>query len=75
MKQQAPVMPGGAGFLSKSGVARRYNVTIRTVDRWKGNKKLKFPPPDLVVNNREYRQVETMETWERQRAIASSTTS
>jgi hypothetical protein len=73
MKQQAPVMPGGAGFLSKSGVARRYNVTPRTVDRWKGNPKLEFPPADLVINNREYHGIETLESWERRRAIASVT--
>jgi len=75
MKQQAPVMPGGAGFLSKAGVARRYNVTPRTVDRWKKNPRLQFPPPDLVINDREYRQIETLESWERRRAVASATTS
>ena len=73
MKQQAPVMPCGAGFLSKSGVARRYNVTPRTVDRWKDNPELEFPPADLRINNREYHQIETLESWERRRAIASVT--
>jgi DNA-binding transcriptional regulator YiaG len=73
MKQQAPVMPGGAGFLSKSGVARRYSVSTRTVDRWKGNPKLEFPPADLTILNREYRSVSTMEKWERRRAIVSAT--
>jgi len=70
MKQQAPVTTGGANFLSKSGVARRYNVTTRTVDRWKDNPKLEFPPPDLVINNREYRRLQTIEAWERKRATA-----
>jgi hypothetical protein len=39
-------------YLSKRGVATRYNVTRRTVDRWKGKKII--PPADLTINGREY---------------------
>jgi hypothetical protein len=73
MKPQASVTPGGGGFLSKAAVAKRYGVRVRTIDRWKGNPKLEFPPPDFTINDREYRSVSTMEKWERQRAIASAT--
>jgi hypothetical protein len=74
VKQQALVVTtGGADYLSKAGLAHRYNVTTRTVDRWKENSKLGFPPPDLVINKREYRKVATIEAWERRRAIASAT--
>jgi hypothetical protein len=74
VKQQALVVTtGGADYLSKAGLAHRYNVTTRTVDRWKDNPKLEFPPPDLVINQREYRKVTTVEAWERKRATAPST--
>jgi hypothetical protein len=72
VKQQTLVVStGGADFLSKAGIAHRYNVDPRTVDRWKKNPKLGFPPPDLVINQREYRKVATIEAWERRRATAT----
>jgi len=72
VKQQTLVVTtGGADYLSKAGLAHRYDVTTRTVDRWKKNKKLGFPPPDLVINKREYRKVNTIEAWERKRAATA----
>ena len=73
VKQALVVTTGGVDYLSKSGLAHRYKVTTRTVDRWKNNPALNFPKADLIVLGREYRKVETIETWERQRAIASIT--
>ena len=71
VKQQTLVVTtGGVDYLSKSGLAHRYNVTTRTVDRWKADPRLNFPPPDLVINQREYRKVTTVEQWERKRATA-----
>jgi len=72
-QQRLVVTTGGVDFLSKAGLAHRYNVDPRTVDRWKKNSKLNFPPPDLVINQREYRKVTTIEAWERKRATSSST--
>jgi hypothetical protein len=73
VKQAALVVStGGVDYLSKNGLAHRYNVTTRTVDRWKNNPDLGFPKPDLVVLGREYRKVTTIEAWERKRATASS---
>ena len=74
VKQAALVVStGGVDYLSKSGLAHRYNVTTRTVDRWKDNPKLNFPRADLIVNRREYRKVTTIEAWERKRATAPNT--
>jgi DNA-binding transcriptional regulator YiaG len=74
VKQSALVVStGGVDYLSKSGLAHRYNVTTRTVDRWKDNPKLNFPRADLIVNRREYRKVTTIEAWERKRATAPNT--
>jgi hypothetical protein len=39
-------------YITKRSVATRYNVTPRTVDRWKKAKIL--PPADRTVNGREY---------------------
>jgi hypothetical protein len=53
VKQAALVVStGGVDYLSKSGLAHRYNVTTRTVDRWKNNKALNFPKADLIVLGR-----------------------
>jgi len=74
VKQQTLVVTtGGVDYLSKSGLAHRYNVTTRTVDRWKNNPALNFPKADLIVLGREYRKVATIEAWERKRATATTT--
>jgi hypothetical protein len=72
VKQTLVVAVSGSDYLSKAGIAHRYSVTPRTVDRWRASPKLNFPPPDLVINNREYRKIATIEAWERKRATATS---
>jgi hypothetical protein len=72
-KQTLIVATGGVDYLSKAGIARRFDVSTRTVDRWKANSKLGFPPADLVINQREYHKLKTVEAWERKRATAPST--
>jgi hypothetical protein len=72
-RQALVVTTGGADYLSKAGLAARYDITIRTIDRWKDDPELEFPAADLVINGREYRRISTMERWERRRAIASTT--
>jgi DNA-binding transcriptional regulator YiaG len=71
-KQTLIVATGASDYLSKAGIARRFDVSVRTIDRWKRNKKLDFPPADLVINQREYHKLKTVEAWERKRATASS---
>ena len=39
-------------YITKRGVATRYSVTPRTVDRWKKAKII--PPADRTVNGRQY---------------------
>jgi hypothetical protein len=72
VKQTLVVAAGGADYLSKAGIAHRYSVSLRTVDRWRKSTKLDFPKPDLIVNQREYRKVSSIEAWER-KSTASST--
>jgi hypothetical protein len=48
-------------------VAKRYNVSTRTLPRWDGNPALGFPPP-IRINQRKYRRVRDLEQWERERA-------
>jgi hypothetical protein len=72
IKHALIVAAGGVDYLSKAGLAHRYSVSTRTVDRWKANPKLEFPPPDLVINAREYRKVTTIEAWERRRATTAT---
>jgi len=46
VKQQTLVVTtGGADYLSKAGLAHRYDVTTRTVDRWKKIRNLDFRRP------------------------------
>lgn len=46
-------------------VAKRYKVTLRTIDRWDRQPDLGFPPA-LRINNRKYRRINQLEIWERQ---------
>jgi hypothetical protein len=71
VKHALVVTAGGADYLSTAGLANRYNVNRRTIDRWRKNPALAFPAPDLVILKREYRKLETIERWERKRATAT----
>ena len=48
-------------------VAKRFNVVVRTIERWLQDSNLNFPKP-LVVNKRKYWRLEELERWERSRA-------
>jgi hypothetical protein len=48
-------------------VAKRYNVSTRTIPRWDANLALGFPAPTFI-NGRKYRRVRELEAWERYRA-------
>jgi hypothetical protein len=46
-------------------VAReRYRVSLRTLDRWDRNKKLRFPPPKYI-NGRKYRDKVELDEFDR----------
>jgi hypothetical protein len=46
-------------------VAKRYGVTVRTVDRWVEDPDVSFPPPDVIINNRRYWTLPTLRAWDR----------
>jgi hypothetical protein len=72
VKQQLVVTTGGMDYLSTAGLAQRYDVSTRTIERWEKNPKIGLPPPDLVINGRKYRKTKNVEVWERERATAST---
>ena len=60
------VVSDSSGLLPDPRVAARYQVTSRTIDRWDRQAGLNFPKP-IRINNRKYRRLDELETWERQR--------
>jgi hypothetical protein len=55
-----------SGLLPDPRVAARYQVTPRTIDNWDRQPELNFPKA-VRINNRKYRRVAELESWERQR--------
>lgn len=49
------------------GVAIRYGVSLRTLDRWLKRKVI--PPPDRIINDRRYWYLESLETADRQHTL------
>ena len=56
-------------LLSDRQVAQRYDVVVRTLERWDLQPSLGFPPP-VRINRRRYRELAALEAWER-RTVAS----
>jgi predicted DNA-binding transcriptional regulator AlpA len=54
-------------------VATRYNVSLRTVDRWLERHDLAFPRPAMLVGIRRYWRLGALIAWERAQAIRSAT--
>jgi len=61
-------VPGGTTSLGirlpTKKVAHRYDVTVRTIERWGDDPELDFPKP-IIVNLRKYYRLEELEAWER----------
>lgn len=55
--------------LPSRSVASRYNVTIRTVDRWSRDPELGFPKA-TQINGRNYFDVRELDDFDRRRAEA-----
>jgi len=53
-------------YVPDAMVAKRYGVTLRTVNRWEENPALEFPPA-LYINNRKYRDAEALDEWDASR--------
>jgi hypothetical protein len=54
-------------LLSDRQVAQRYDVVVRTLERWDLQPDLGFPPP-VRINRRRYRELAALETWEKKKA-------
>ena len=54
-------------LLSDRQVAERYDVVVRTLERWDEQPKLGFPPP-VRINRRRYRALAELEAWDRANA-------
>lgn len=56
--------PNPKQYWGKPNLARRYGVSTRSIDRWRGDGK--FPQPDLILPNGQPRWLdETVEAHER----------
>jgi hypothetical protein len=51
-------------LLTTAQVARRYNKTIRTVDRWIADARSNFPKPTHVINGRKHWTEEVLEAYD-----------
>jgi hypothetical protein len=58
-------------LLPDPAVARRYQVSTRTLPRWDARPQLGFPAP-IVINKRKYRRRSELEAFERARASATT---
>lgn len=72
-KHEYVMTTGGVNYLSTAGLAHRYDVSTRTIERWEKDPEIDLPKPDLVINKRKYRKTKNVEAWERERATALST--
>jgi DNA-binding transcriptional MerR regulator len=59
-------VPEATDLLPDPEVARRYGVNPRTLFRWDDQPALNFPRP-IRINNRKYRRLHELESWERER--------
>jgi hypothetical protein len=56
-------------LLSRTAQAKRYGVSIRTIERW-GDGKMRPPmPPEVEINERFYRYEHELQAWERARIV------
>lgn len=53
--------------LSKSGTAKRYNTSTKTIERWRGDPDLDFPQP-TIINGRWYFWLSELQAFDRLRA-------
>jgi hypothetical protein len=54
-------------LLPNKVVAERYNTRTRTIERWREQPELGFPP-GIDINGRIYRKLSDLIAWEKQRA-------
>jgi hypothetical protein len=65
-----PIQQKGEELLPDPMVAKRYNVSTRTIPRWDRTEGLGFPAP-IEIRDRKYRRLSELEAWERKRVVRS----
>ncbi len=61
------VSPHVLRLVGARAVAQRYNITLRTIDRWLA--RAIIPPPDRVINNRRYWLLTSLEEADRKHTL------
>jgi hypothetical protein len=51
-------------YVPKRGVAERYGVTTRSVDRWRNDPNVGFPAPAMQINDRCYWAAEDLDAFD-----------
>ena len=59
-------------LLSKAKILARYGVSDTCIARWRADPRVRFPPPDLRINNRWYWRAVTLRRFEVERAEAET---
>jgi predicted DNA-binding transcriptional regulator AlpA len=62
-----PIKRGDDQLLPDPQVAKRYQVSTRTILRWDADESLGFPKV-IKIRDRNYRRLSELEAWERRRA-------
>jgi len=56
-----------SGLLPDRLVAQRYDVSVRTLERWDATPDLGFPPP-RYIRRRRFRNISELDAWDRRNA-------
>jgi hypothetical protein len=59
-------------FLTRRQQARRYQRSIRTIERWGDDPELGYPP-EIDINGHRLRRESDLQRWERERAAVAAT--
>jgi hypothetical protein len=62
-----PAGEGKPGLLPDRLVAERYDVVVRTLERWDTIPELGFPPP-VYIRRRRFREIDKLDAWDRANA-------
>jgi hypothetical protein len=60
-------------WLKRRDTARRYDVSVRTVERWESDPTLNFPK-SRIINGRRYDNTDALDQWDLECAHAGRST-
>jgi len=58
-------------WVSTPDLARHYNVTTRTIERWRRDPRMRFPQP-MNLNGRNYTSLKAVRRYDREHAAAET---